>query len=123
MREKNPLLQVQSDPLHVQDTRKIKLNTELKGIDHEIECPRCHEVMILSSGFDRLGYSCEKCSFLFIISDLKIGRTIGSFRLVSLREQMECGNFVSNLINLIGRSFIESFLFNACTIQCHNPAA
>ena len=68
MRKKNPFLQVQSDPLHVQEARVIKPNTELKEIDHEIECPRCHDVMILSSEFDRLGYSCEKCSFLLYLT-------------------------------------------------------
>ena len=40
MRKKNPLLQVQSDPLHVQEAREIKPNAELKEIDHETECPR-----------------------------------------------------------------------------------
>jgi hypothetical protein len=25
-------------------------------IEHEIECPRCHDIMILSSQFDRLCY-------------------------------------------------------------------
>ena len=68
MRKKNPLLQVQSDPLQVQEVREIKLNTELKEIDHEIECPRCHDVMILSSEFGRLGYSCEECSFLLYLT-------------------------------------------------------
>ena len=41
MRKKNPLLQVQSDPLQMQEAREIKPTTELKEIDHEIECPRC----------------------------------------------------------------------------------
>ena len=67
MRNKNPLLQIQSDPLHVQDAREIKPNPELEEIDREIECPRCHDVMILSFEFDRLGYSCEKCSFLLYL--------------------------------------------------------
>ncbi|MFZ0328029.1 MAG: hypothetical protein WBQ25_01885 [Nitrososphaeraceae archaeon] len=67
MMKKNPLLQVQSDPFKVQEAREIKPNTELKEIDHEIECPRCHDVMILSFEFDRLGYSCEKCSFLLYL--------------------------------------------------------
>ena len=65
---KNPLLQVQSDPLHVHEAEEIKPNIELKEIDHEIECPRCHDVMILSSEFYRLGYSCEKCSFLLYLT-------------------------------------------------------
>jgi late competence protein required for DNA uptake (superfamily II DNA/RNA helicase) len=33
-------------------------------LDHEIECPRCNEVMELSSSFDILAYYCENCSFL-----------------------------------------------------------
>ncbi len=41
MRKKNPLLQVQSDPLDVQEAIEIKPNPELKEIDHETECPRC----------------------------------------------------------------------------------
>ena len=65
---KNPLLQVQSDPLNVQEAIEIKPNTELKEIDHEIECPRCHDVMILSCEFDRLGYSCEECGFLLYLT-------------------------------------------------------
>ena len=68
MRKKNPLLQVQSNPLHVQEAIEIKPNPELKETDHEIECPRCHDVMILSSEFDRLGYSCEECSFLLYLT-------------------------------------------------------
>ena len=34
------------------------------GVEHEIECPRCHDIMILQSEFDRLGYVCEECDFL-----------------------------------------------------------
>ena len=33
-------------------------------LDHEIECPRCNDVMELSSSFDTLAYCCENCSFL-----------------------------------------------------------
>ena len=68
MRKKNPFLQVQSDPLRVQEAIEIKPNPKLKETDREIECPRCHDVMILSSEFDRLGYSCEKCSFLLYLT-------------------------------------------------------
>jgi predicted nucleic acid-binding Zn ribbon protein len=38
----------------------------LKGnlsAEPEIECPRCHEVMILQSEFDQLFYFCEQCCF------------------------------------------------------------
>ena len=37
-------------------------------IEHEIECPRCHDNMILSSQFDRLCYLCEECSFSLYLS-------------------------------------------------------
>jgi uncharacterized protein (DUF983 family) len=33
-------------------------------IQHEIECPRCYDTMILLSDFDTLYYSCEECGFL-----------------------------------------------------------
>jgi hypothetical protein len=32
----------------------------LKGMEQEIECPRCYDIMTLSSNFYRLGYSCQK---------------------------------------------------------------
>src|ERR1051325_5831312 len=33
------------------------------NIEYEIECPRCYNVMILSSNLDTLFYSCEECDF------------------------------------------------------------
>jgi hypothetical protein len=35
----------------------------IKDIEQEIECPRCYDVMTLSSNFDRLGYVCQECDF------------------------------------------------------------
>ena len=32
-------------------------------LEHEIECPRCHDSMTLCSDFDRLHYTCESCDF------------------------------------------------------------
>jgi len=32
-------------------------------IEHEIECPRCRDTMVLCSEFDKLYYSCEECDF------------------------------------------------------------
>lgn len=32
-------------------------------LENEIECPRCHDSMILFSEFDNLYYSCESCDF------------------------------------------------------------
>ena len=34
-----------------------------KDIEQEIECPRCYDVMTLSSNFDSLGYVCQECDF------------------------------------------------------------
>jgi uncharacterized protein (DUF983 family) len=36
----------------------------MSGLDMEIQCPRCNEIMELCSSFDKLIYSCESCSFL-----------------------------------------------------------
>lgn len=32
-------------------------------MEHEIECPRCHDNMELSSDFDSLFYVCKECDF------------------------------------------------------------
>jgi len=32
-------------------------------MEHEIECPRCHDNMALCSDFDNLYYVCEECDF------------------------------------------------------------
>jgi hypothetical protein len=42
------------------------------SIEHEIECPRCHDIMTLGSEFDRLGYYCEECSFFASSEPLKM---------------------------------------------------
>ena len=39
-----------------------KLDT-VRTLEHEIECPRCHDSMTLYSEFDSLYYSCETCDF------------------------------------------------------------
>jgi hypothetical protein len=36
---------------------------ELSFLEHEIECPRCHDSMTLCSDFDNLYYICEECDF------------------------------------------------------------
>jgi hypothetical protein len=40
---------------------KREINLE---IEHEIECPRCYDTMILLCDFDSLYYACEECGFL-----------------------------------------------------------
>ncbi len=34
-----------------------------EGIENEIECPRCYDMMTLCSDFDNLYYLCDSCDF------------------------------------------------------------
>jgi uncharacterized protein (DUF983 family) len=42
--------------------------TDNLSIAHEIECPRCHDTMILHSEFNKLCYFCEECGFCLALS-------------------------------------------------------
>jgi hypothetical protein len=35
----------------------------VRFLEQEIECPRCHDSMMLCSDFDNLYYVCEECDF------------------------------------------------------------
>jgi hypothetical protein len=37
-------------------------------IEQEIECPRCYDMMVLSSDFDKLCYFCQECNLLLSIN-------------------------------------------------------
>ena len=37
-----------------------------KDMEQEIECPRCADIMTLSSEFERLGYVCQECDLLLV---------------------------------------------------------
>jgi formamidopyrimidine-DNA glycosylase len=39
----------------------------MKNMEQEIECPRCSDIMILSSDFDRLLYFCQECQLLLVM--------------------------------------------------------
>jgi acetyl-CoA carboxylase beta subunit len=39
-------------------------NEREENIEHEIECPQCHDIMTLRSDFDNLYYCCEECDFM-----------------------------------------------------------
>ena len=60
------LTEVQKEPSrrleYLEQTEEEKKNNSVE-IEHEIECPRCHDIMTLSSQFDRLRYLCEECDF------------------------------------------------------------
>jgi hypothetical protein len=51
--------------LHLQDEKKS--DDRLKNIEQEIECPRCNDIMTLSSDFDKLGYTCQECDLLLVM--------------------------------------------------------
>jgi uncharacterized C2H2 Zn-finger protein len=38
-----------------------------KDIEQEIECPRCKDVMELSSDFDRFLYFCQECGLSLLM--------------------------------------------------------
>jgi hypothetical protein len=46
----------------------LKENTDNLSISLEMECPRCHDTMVLCSEFNRLCYLCEECSFCLALS-------------------------------------------------------
>jgi ribosomal protein S27AE len=54
--ETTSALPVNKDTANINDNKKIE-------IEHEIECPRCNDIMTLSSEFDRLCYLCGVCNF------------------------------------------------------------
>jgi cytochrome c-type biogenesis protein CcmH/NrfF len=65
---KELLLQKQVDVDSLQNEGDEKEQAPFKDIDKEIECPRCHDIMILSSDFDKLGYLCHDCNLSLFIN-------------------------------------------------------
>jgi hypothetical protein len=58
-------LQTPAADLHLQDEEKS--DDRLKNIEQEIECPRCNDIMTLTSDFDKIGYVCQECDLLLIM--------------------------------------------------------
>jgi hypothetical protein len=61
------LLSHEPDPSVEEEERSYTNTTAAKDIEQEIECPRCYDVMTLSSNFDSLGYVCQECNFLLVM--------------------------------------------------------
>jgi ribosomal protein S27AE len=59
-------IQTPATDLHLQDEEKS--DQMLKNIEQEIECPRCADIMMLTSDFDRLGYVCQECDLLLVMN-------------------------------------------------------
>jgi hypothetical protein len=49
------------------DLQDSKEKEVMKNVEQEIECPRCSDIMTLSSDFDKLGYICQECELLLIM--------------------------------------------------------
>lgn len=49
------------------DTQEIKEDKTTNDIEQEIECPRCYDVMALSSDFDKLLYFCQECGLSLVM--------------------------------------------------------
>ena len=66
-------IELQTPPadLHLQDEENLqdeeKSDEMLKNIEQEIECPRCNDIMTLTSDFDKLGYVCQECDLLLVM--------------------------------------------------------
>jgi hypothetical protein len=49
------------------DLQNVEEDKSTNDLEQEIECPRCNDVMTLSSDFDNLGYICQECDFLLVM--------------------------------------------------------
>jgi hypothetical protein len=58
------LLSPKLDEFDVQDIEEDALLTNMQ---QEMECPRCTDIMTLSSDFDKLLYSCQECELSLVM--------------------------------------------------------
>jgi hypothetical protein len=49
------------------DSQAIEEEQTTKEIEQEIDCPRCYDVMALSSDFDKLLYFCQECGLSLVM--------------------------------------------------------
>ena len=52
-------------PILIEDEENS--DERLKNIEQKIECPRCNDIMTLTSDFDTLGYVCQECDLLLVM--------------------------------------------------------
>jgi hypothetical protein len=67
---KELLLQRQEhvNPLQIEEEEEEEQKKIIhNNIEQEIECPRCHDIMALSSDFDRLSYVCQECNLSLLL--------------------------------------------------------
>jgi hypothetical protein len=68
---KELLLQHQehTNPLQYEEEKEDENNRIIHdNIEQEIECPRCYDIMALSSDFDRLSYFCRECNLSLLMN-------------------------------------------------------
>jgi hypothetical protein len=58
------LLSPKLNDLNLQD---VEEDVILTNIQQEIECPRCCDIMTLSSDFDKLLYFCQECELSLVM--------------------------------------------------------
>jgi hypothetical protein len=58
-------LQAPAEDLGLQEDERN--DDKVKDMEQEMQCPRCADMMTLSSEFDRLGYVCQDCDLLLVI--------------------------------------------------------
>jgi rRNA maturation endonuclease Nob1 len=49
------------------ESQDVEEDKTIKDIEWEIECPRCYDVMALSSEFDKLLYFCQECGLSLVM--------------------------------------------------------
>jgi hypothetical protein len=47
--------------------QEVEEDAVLTNIQQEIECPRCSDIMTLSSDFDKLLYFCKECELSLLL--------------------------------------------------------
>jgi len=47
----------------IAESTVVEEEQQVQFLEHEIECPRCHDSMMLCSDFDSLYYVCGECDF------------------------------------------------------------
>ena len=68
---KELLLQHQEHVNPLQNEKDSESKERIKihdNIEQEIECPRCYDIMELSSDFDKLSYFCQECNLSLLIN-------------------------------------------------------
>jgi hypothetical protein len=55
------------NPLQIEENEDEDKRIIHNYIEQEIECPRCHDIMALSSDFDRLSYACQECNLSLLL--------------------------------------------------------